>query len=145
MAAATEGRLSTRHKSNAGDRYYDRTAGGTIYPGTLAALGATAAAATAAGARVAGVCLGVTGKDGVTVTAGDKAHISEGVFGPFAQSGIAITTTDIGEPAFVVDDQTVSIAAGACCAGIIVDVDDDGVWLFVSLATNGAVDARNLA
>lgn len=144
--AATAPRLSTRAKSNAGDRYYDRTAGGTIYPGTLAAIGATAAAATDGGARVAGVCLGVTGKDGVTVTSGEKARISEGVFGPFAQSGTAITAADIGEPAFVVDDETVKIASDTNCAGIIVDVDGDGgVWLHVSLAINAAIDARNLA
>lgn len=44
----------------------------------------------------------------------------------------AITQADVGKPAYIFDDQTVTdVAAGASKAGgaIILAVDDDGVWI----------------
>lgn len=46
----------------------------------------------------------------------------------------AITLADVGKPAFVVDDETVSRTSGQgvrCRAGIVRDLDADGVWIEV--------------
>lgn len=147
MAAATSARLATRMKINAGDRYYDKPAAAALFCGTLAGINSdneAEACAAAQGFTTAGVVLGRTGRDGVDPAAGESTRISEGVFGPFAQSGTAITAGDIGEPAFVVDNQTVAIS-GTHAAGIIVDVTSDGVWIQTGLAICGAIDARDLA
>ncbi len=42
--------------------------------------------------------------------------------------GDAITRADIGSDAFVVDDQTVA-KTGTAKAGVVVDVDEAGVWV----------------
>lgn len=48
----------------------------------------------------------------------------------FANSAGAaeITRADIGANAFAADDQTVA-KTGTCKAGVVFDVDDDGVWV----------------
>ncbi|MFV0664348.1 MULTISPECIES: hypothetical protein [Betaproteobacteria] len=50
-----------------------------------------------------------------------------GVF-RFANDGDAIARQDIGADAFAVDDQTVALS-GAVKAGVVVDIDDAGVWV----------------
>ena len=50
-----------------------------------------------------------------------------GVF-RFDNDGNAITRADIGGDAFVVDDQTVA-KTGTAKAGVVVDVDEAGVWV----------------
>ena len=51
-----------------------------------------------------------------------------GVLFRFDNDGDAITRADIGSDAFVVDDQTVAKTGGAK-AGVVVDVDEAGVWV----------------
>lgn len=50
-----------------------------------------------------------------------------GVF-RFDNDGDSITRADIGRNAFVVDDQTVA-KTGTAKAGVVVDVDEAGVWV----------------
>ena len=50
-----------------------------------------------------------------------------GVF-RFDNDGDSITRADIGSDAFVVDDQTVA-KTGTAKAGVVVDVDEAGVWV----------------
>ena len=54
----------------------------------------------------------------------------EGALGVFRfdNDGGAITRADIGSDAFVVDDQTVA-KTGTAKAGVVVDVDEAGVWV----------------
>jgi len=50
-----------------------------------------------------------------------------------ATSGAALTRAHIGKPAFVVDDNTVgNTSTHKVVAGLVVDVDADGVWLDLS-------------
>ena len=51
-----------------------------------------------------------------------------GVLFRFDNDGDAITRADIGRNAFVVDDQTVA-KTGTAKAGVVVDVDEAGVWV----------------
>ena len=51
-----------------------------------------------------------------------------GVLFRFDNDGDAITRADIGSDAFVVDDQTVA-KTGTAKAGVVVDVDEAGVWV----------------
>ncbi len=66
--------------------------------------------------------------------AGDKrVETSRGCF-PFANSsaGDEVTRADIGGTAYIVDDQTVAKTNGTntrSAAGVIRDVDSDGVWV----------------
>lgn len=54
----------------------------------------------------------------------------EGALGVFRfdNDGNSITRADIGSDAFVVDDQTVA-KTGTAKAGVVVDVDEAGVWV----------------
>lgn len=51
-----------------------------------------------------------------------------GVF-RFDNDGDSITRADIGSDAFVADDQTVAKTGGTAKAGVVVDVDEAGVWV----------------
>ena len=51
-----------------------------------------------------------------------------GVLFRFDNDGDAITRADIGRNAFVVDDQTVA-KTGTAKAGVVIDVDEAGVWV----------------
>lgn len=55
----------------------------------------------------------------------------------------AITRADIGQVCYLVDDQTVALTDGTAtrsAAGIIDDVDDAGVWVYID-PTNGVASA----
>ena len=58
----------------------------------------------------------------------------EGALGVFRfdNARIAITRADIGGDAFVVDDQTVA-KTGTAKAGVVVDVDEAGVWVRIGV------------
>jgi hypothetical protein len=82
-------------------------------------------------------CVGVC-STGVTGGAGDgdvKVNVQTGVFNFANSAGIdAITAANIGQPCFAVDDQTVAkTSAGGirAAAGVIEDVDSEGVWVAV--------------
>ncbi|QIL81778.1 hypothetical protein G7047_19050 [Diaphorobacter sp. HDW4A] len=55
-----------------------------------------------------------------------------------SEGGTAITRVHIGANAFAIDDQTVA-NAGTCIAGVILDVDEQGVW--VRIGTRVPVEA----
>lgn len=155
MAALTKGRKIEAF-AGGGIRPLAVAASATIFHGGLVintATGAragrlgqgadnTAKAADAATYRAAGVAThDVTGGAAV----GDETvEVIEGVF-PFVNSaaGDAITIADIGKPCFIIDDQTVAKTNPSnvrAFAGIVQDVDADGVWVHVSL-TNSALFA----
>lgn len=116
-------------------------AGVVIYTGSMYALNATGAAtpATAAGNAVRAVA-----ESQASVAAGDT--IVEGRKGAyrFANSAGAteLTRADIGKPAFVADDQTVS-KTGTAVAGLVLDIDNGDVWVDVGAAAvvQAALDA----
>jgi hypothetical protein len=100
----------------------------TIYSGSLVVLvaGYAEPGSTAPGLHVLGRAAQMV------VNAGDNgaAHVNVEA-GTFRWANAdAITVADIGKPAFIVDDQTVSKdGTGKSLAGIIADVDDTGVWV----------------
>lgn len=104
--------------------------GGNVKPGAVAT-------------RCKGLGRFVDTFDNSTGSAGDiTADVEVGVFQYLNSSSTdLITDADIGNPCFIVDDQTVARTSNngtRSIAGIIADVDGDGVWVDF-----GAVHARN--
>lgn len=106
-----------------------------IYAGSLVCLSATGYAVPGSTATT----LTVVGRASAQVdnSAGDNADksidIERGVF-RWANSAAAdaITTAEIGDVCYIVDDQTVAKTSGTNTrsrAGFVVDVDDQGVWV----------------
>ena len=131
MTALTENRSTKR--LNAGDRVGLLAATQVIFAGALLmrnAAGHLTKGATATGA----FGVGRAEAPGTSTTAGVTAHpFSEGVF-QYANSaaGDLIATADIGKACYIVDDQTVAKTDGTATrspAGIVVDVDANGVWV----------------
>lgn len=80
----------------------------------------------------AGLAVSAAGASGGVVRA-DAANgdaVVQGKLGVFrfANDGDAIARQDIGADAFAVDDQAVALS-GAVKAGVVVDIDDAGVWV----------------
>ncbi len=76
------------------------------------------------------------------LTAAALVRVDEGVSQWANEDGI--TATDIGQPAFAADDQTVALSSNGGLrpfAGIILDVDALGVWVFSSVDQAGAIAA----
>lgn len=119
-----------------------------LYKGGMAAVNAAGYLAPAGLANTDKVCgRFVDTYDNSGGSAGDiNAEVEQGVFRWV--NGDSITAANIGSPCYAGDDQTVykSDAAGRPFAGIIVDVDSDGVWvlqgLFLAAAASGAPDAE---
>lgn len=106
-----------------------------IFAGALMCLDASGNAvpgATATTLKARGVALEQV--DNSAGAAGDlRIESSRGLF-PFTNSAAAdeITRADIGANAYIVDDQTVAKTSGTntrSVAGVIRDVDSDGVWI----------------
>lgn len=133
MVALTEARL-TPHRS--GDTIAAGVAADTrIFEGALVCLNAAGTAtkgATALNLIAAGIA--VSEADNTGGSAGDvTVEIRKGIF-RFANSAAAdaITAAEIGDTAYVVDDQTVAKTNGGgtrSAAGTIFDVDAQGVWI----------------
>lgn len=97
-----------------------------IYAGALYVLDSAGAAAAATAAATTPVRAVATAR--ASAAAGDsRVEGALGVF-RFDNDGNAITRADIGGDAFVVDDQTVA-KTGTAKAGVVVDVDEAGVWV----------------
>ncbi len=131
MTALTENR-STKQLA-AGDRSGLLGAAQVIYSGALLmrnAAGHIIKGATAIGS----VGVGRAEVAGSSVAAGVTAHpFREGVF-HYANSaaGDLIATADIATVCYIVDDQTVAKTSGTNTrspAGVVVDVDANGVWV----------------
>lgn len=106
-----------------------------IYAGALVALNAAGNAVPGATATTL-TAVGVAQEhaDNSTGAIGDvRVEVRRGVF-QFANSAAAdeITRAEIGDSAYIVDDQTVAKTSGTSTrsvAGIIRDVDAGGVWI----------------
>lgn len=133
MAATTGPRLTKERKGNY--CVFPVAANVTCNSGAIAAFTGTA---TNVGPAVTGTTQRVVGVFDETVTNGATAaavtvRIRKGIF-QFANSASSdeITRADIGNDAYLVDDQTVAKTSGSSTrsiAGKIVDVDAGGVWI----------------
>ena len=129
---------------------YPMTAAVKGYAGAMAVLdtaGNCKPGVTAAGLKAVGRFAALA--DNSLGSATDiNAQVKSGIFRWV--NGDTITKAHIGDTAYIVDDQTVSKAAsGKSAAGIIVNVDDFGVWVdmspAVALGSTGLVAANNLS
>ena len=101
-------------------------AAAVIYAGALYVLDSAGAAAAATAAATTPVRAVATAR--ASAAAGDsRVEGALGVF-RFDNDGDAITRADIGATVYVVDDQTVA-KTGTAKAGVVVDVDEAGVWV----------------
>ena len=155
MVAITKGKKAQRF-AGGGLRNVPVAAGAVCFTGALAIAAAgyarpgregqgadnAAKAADAATYRAVGVFMhDVTGG----AANGDiAADIQEGVFlMDNSAGGDALTQADLGKPCYVVDDQTVAKTNPndtRAAAGVVQEVDADGVWVDISL-TNSALIA----
>ena len=133
MAALTEARLTPKRDGKTFARPV--AAGEVIYEGALSCLSATGFAtpgATSTTLTADGVAKStVDNSDGAD---GDLTVEVERIVSRFANSAGAdeITAAEIGDTAYIVDDQTVAKTDGTgtrSAAGEIVDVDAQGVWI----------------
>lgn len=119
----------------AGDQFEFPVAAATVcYAGGIAVL--TSAGVVQPGSATGGqVAIGVFDEraDNATGAAGDiNAKVRSGIF-RFGNSASdeALAVSDVGKECFIVDDQTVAktAAGGRSVAGIVRDVDSNGVWV----------------
>lgn len=132
MANATEGRNTKRRNADRVSGLVN--SGATIYAGTLVTRLASGGNLVPGGTASAGVAVGVA-EETVTGDGVKTLEYSRGCY-QFANSasGDLITTADIGNTCYVVDNQTVAKtdnSAARKAAGKIVDVDAGGVWVEV--------------
>lgn len=130
MAALTADRNTPRRDSK--QFSYPVAASTTIYAGSLVALDASGNAVPG----TVSTTLVAAGRAEQTVdnSAGSAADLSVEVRqGTFRwENGESITKAHIGDPAYIIDDQTVGRTddtSTRSVAGVIVDVDPDGVWV----------------
>lgn len=112
-------------------------AAGQARPGREGQGGSTALkAADAATYRAAGIALATV--LGGAADGDVKLDVQEGCFNFANSAGVdQITLAHVDQRCFVVDDQTVALTSASdtrCVAGIIKDVDRDGVWVMVGEA-----------
>lgn len=118
-------------------------AGAQIYQGGLVMLDTGAAKAAAPGAdSTAAAKLVVVGVADKTVKGGvaagdERVPVREGVFlFKNSASGDLIALSNVGAPAYVVDDETVALTSNTNVrpkAGTIIDVESLGVWVRVGV------------
>ncbi|KMO32487.1 hypothetical protein [Methylobacterium aquaticum] len=134
MAALTADRLATVQRPGS-TREPPVKGGVVIWQGGMVAIDATGLAVPAA-AVAAHRVIGITKAraDNRSGADGDiRVRAEPGIY-RFANSAAAdaIALTDIGQPAYVVDDQTVAKTSNSNArpvAGTIFDVDAQGVWV----------------
>lgn len=136
MAALSGDRL-IRRKLGEGRWNFPVKGGVVIFSGALVVMdGAVAAPGrTAVGLRTVGVAVdrvdNTGGSDGAR-----SVEVERDMVFCFANSAgaDALTRADINNAAFIVDDQTVAKTSGGntrSVAGRVLDVDADGVWVYV--------------
>ena len=140
--ALTAGRLLEERKGDQAS--YPVAPGATGFQGGLAMLAAgvlvravaQATAAAAAGCQVVGIAehAFAGAADGST-----RAQTRRGCFLFLNSAGAdAIALSDVGQPAYVVDDETVALTSNINVrprAGTIVDVESAGVWVRVGVGS----------
>lgn len=131
--SATSAERNTKRRN--GDRLSLPAAASKVLAGTIVVINAAGfaeAATTATGKKAAGVAEETV--DNSAGSAGDlQVPVRRGVF-QFANSAStdAIALTEIGSTCYLVDNQTVAKTDGTgtrSAAGIVRDVDADGVWV----------------
>lgn len=100
---------------------------GTIYAGALVAVNASGKAVPAS--DTAG--LTVVGRAQHPAKTGEKITVKSGCFAFDAADGVTFTAADAGSIAYVADDHTVDKSGGTnkIAAGVVYDVDEQGVWI----------------
>lgn len=104
-----------------------------IYAGSLVAIntsGYAVPASDTAGYKVIGRAQATVDNSGTAGNGALSINVRRGVF--LWANGDSFTIADVGNLAYVEDDQTVQKAASAThdvVAGIIIDVESDGVWV----------------
>jgi predicted deacylase len=134
MAALSAARNTPRMLSSIDEiQEYPMAASTTIYQGSLVMLDAGVAkpGATATGKFAAGRAM-----ETKTSAASGTTYIKveTGVFKFANEAGDAVDANDVGAVAWIVDDQTVAETNGTSTrspAGIIRQLDSDGVWVQV--------------
>lgn len=140
MSATTEDRSTSRRDTHQVN--LDVAAATTIPAGVIVAAntsGYAVNAADTAGLRAIGVALERV--DNSAGSAGDlDIEVGRACYLLANDSGTALTIADIGKPCYVLDNQTVSGAAGsnAVVAGLVHDVTSDGVWVDFGAYTDTA-------
>ena len=140
MTALTKARATQRYAGSPGVLLqYPMAANQTIYGGGLVALDAAGhaiPAADAASLTIAGVAE-ETAKSGASAGV-DQVEVRRGAVHAFANAAgaNALTIADIGSVCYVADDQTVQDAGAAndVKAGVMLQLDDAGVWVHVGVA-----------
>ena len=132
-------------------RYFSLTQGSNIvYAGSIIVVnssGTAEAATDAASKKVVGRCERTSDNTGANYSATKVIEVKAGVFRWV--NGDTFTDANIGDLAYIEDDQTVQKGASAThdiIAGTIVDVDSDGVWVNTyNIGANGAASVTTLA
>ena len=121
------------------DLVLDMTASTTIYAGALVCINAAGFAVPAA-AAANNVAVGIAIQTKKTGSGGsDKIVVRAGVIAKLGHTSVnanKIARADVGNAAYVVDDESVGDAGGAVdiIAGMVVGFDDDGVWVDLNRA-----------
>lgn len=121
------------------DLVLDMTASTTIYAGALVAINPAGFAVPAA-ATANFVVVGIATQTKKTGTGGsDKIVVRAGVIAKLGHTSVAankIVRADVGNAAYVVDDESVGDDGGDVdiIAGMVVGFDDDGVWVDLNRA-----------
>lgn len=136
MTASTQGRNTKRRDANWVG--HPVNAGTTINAGTLVSLLTAGGKAVPGGTASSGIAVGVA--EATVTGAADGSTLVDCWRGMAFQyenstSADAITRADIGNTAYIADDQTVAKTDGGAgarkAAGKIIDVDAGGVWVLV--------------
>ncbi len=136
MSALTEDRGTLKKIA----RLRTLEASGPIHAGALVAVNGSGKAVTASDAAN----LKVIGCAQHAAAEGENVTVEEGCF---AFDGSGISNADIGRTVYLGDDHTVSLAAGTngIVAGVVYDVDAEGVWIVVGRAPVNAAPSSAIA
>lgn len=129
----------TQHKISVYDMKHDLplTVGATVYRGGLVATDASGTVVR--GGTASSVTVGMSKTTTVVSVSGDRCEYETGIF-KFTNGSTAVTAAMRGNLCYADDDQTVSSDETKPIAGIVYDVDSDGVWVLIrpSVARVGA-------
>lgn len=120
----------------------------TIYQGGMVALNASGYAVPASASPTLKV-LGRAMANVDNAAGSNGALIVEAEAGCFrfenSEGGDAISSDDIGKPCYAVDDQTLALTSNGGArpiAGLVADVDADGVWVLLGVEARSAAEAQ---
>jgi hypothetical protein len=146
LGAALDAARNTPERAGRGYAYTQGLC--TIYAGSIVAVsnGTAYPAADVSGYKVVGKAMATQDNTGAAYDATRTIEVANGIFR--WENGGSFTTASPGELAYVSDDQTVRTSAATydIVAGVIVWVDDDGVWVDTgNIPRQGAQSVASLA